>query len=1239
MRKPSYVLLSLLSLLWGCRSLAPSAGIDAAVKASRQAAAGDDPGVLWAAAAAGGPNQQHPSENERRGQGFGVASPVEGERTAFTCVAELPVVVPRRQTFLQERVTARTVPPAAFGDKTDNNAKASVGGSEGFHGSGITGGGGGVGAKGWQFRGRRPRESEAATFFNSLDENADGVLAEDEIREFVGYVGGSTLDDSSEILGGVSRVMGRLDTDSEEGIGLKELSSWINRLGSMLTVEEAADWVTHAVQLPPEVAEAFRSNSISAYDFPELVEDNGAGLYDLGIKRKFRKRIVKAIEVRLLGLGEEPPRPVLHPPSYLGSGKARIEWSAGDAGEGADDVGFIAASSSFVFVDSGLSPGKTYVYRVRAWNLIGHSEAPTAHVTTPPVPSLWKKPWRIISPWWRTGNSSAASLPPSPATETALGDGGKGSVEEERDIGPDGRGVWGWREVFGLACSVAAWLGWGATRMIQLMQAVLVLATLQANLTRLGAAYGRGGTGAAVRRNWAASLVWKVNRVVRRNRFISTSFMAVNNLLERAIGLPPSPHTPPGDGRRGLRRQHQTRDFRGGRLSSSSSHPSSGDISPRVEGEDDDWAGLGLSRIDEDCSGMGVGVYDDGSRRRERSNRYRFSRAGYHAGDGSSASPGGGGRLSRSPSVSPSGVRLQQQHQEYVRHNGVTSRSTQQQQQQRLYHDGERGGVRSRRMGRGESAETSPELNARSTAGAATADGGGGGLPPERRQRWDQDGVQDRHVSGASLASSSPLFSSSSSSSSILVQQQQQQQQQRPPLHPVHPPGSGSGSGNSLGSSFSPTDHSAEWYGDDTGAAAGAASAVADPGRWRRWFGFGWGYQTDPAVAGGAAGTSPGEEAAAAVEILNSRDPRSGEVVDEFVDDRGSSFSGNDDGDDGDGGGRSDDEFPGVGVGVGSGSESGGVGDDGEEDVGGVEMRPTLQRSGSSLQDLRRAMPHFRCRKGSVSRLALGLKKGEASGRDGWRREFDAAEACFSCRKRFKAVTRQRHHCGRCHRVFCSKHGYTPHLKGSVCTIPGKCICDFCLESLGGDGRGGSGGSRGEAAATKDGSEAGAVSVGSGIQSEGAGRKKERRFRWGTSTSFGQLRRIRRAPSDQSANENQSEETVSETDIGGGRGGGTNRFSRENYSIINPAAAPSDTPLPVNSGRAMTASPSADGSSSTTTVHDCRAAAAGGGDYNDPAAAEAAVERPEEFLTDGRRGRRGGGGWRGGLFGARRITR
>lgn len=37
----------------------------------------------------------------------------------------------------------------------------------------------------------------------------------------------------------------------------------------------------------------------------------------------------QAIEIRLLGLGDEPPRPVLRSPSYLGAGKARVEWSAG----------------------------------------------------------------------------------------------------------------------------------------------------------------------------------------------------------------------------------------------------------------------------------------------------------------------------------------------------------------------------------------------------------------------------------------------------------------------------------------------------------------------------------------------------------------------------------------------------------------------------------------------------------------------------------------------------------------------------------------------------------------------------------------------------------------------------------------------------------------------------------------------------------------------------------------------
>lgn len=71
-------------------------------------------------------------------------------------------------------------------------------------------------------------------------------------------------------------------------------SSRIKSFESILTVEEAVDWVTHAVQLPQEVAEAFRSNSVSGYDLLEFLDYDGRGLhYDLGIKRSYRKRIVQ----------------------------------------------------------------------------------------------------------------------------------------------------------------------------------------------------------------------------------------------------------------------------------------------------------------------------------------------------------------------------------------------------------------------------------------------------------------------------------------------------------------------------------------------------------------------------------------------------------------------------------------------------------------------------------------------------------------------------------------------------------------------------------------------------------------------------------------------------------------------------------------------------------------------------------------------------------------------------------
>ena len=40
--------------------------------------------------------------------------------------------------------------------------------------------------------------------------------------------------------------------------------------GTLLTVDEAAQWVLHAAQLPQEVADAFVNNMVTGYDFPEL---------------------------------------------------------------------------------------------------------------------------------------------------------------------------------------------------------------------------------------------------------------------------------------------------------------------------------------------------------------------------------------------------------------------------------------------------------------------------------------------------------------------------------------------------------------------------------------------------------------------------------------------------------------------------------------------------------------------------------------------------------------------------------------------------------------------------------------------------------------------------------------------------------------------------------------------------------------------------------------------------------
>ncbi|CAN0571442.1 unnamed protein product, partial [Ectocarpus sp. 12 AP-2014] len=96
----------------------------------------------------------------------------------------------------------------------------------------------------------------------------------------------------------------------------------------LLTVDEAAQWVLHAAQLPQEVADAFVNNMVTGYDFPELAARQGALLeQDLGITRPaFKRNLVRSMQWKLWGMGEEPAAPAGLRATSSACGAASLEW-------------------------------------------------------------------------------------------------------------------------------------------------------------------------------------------------------------------------------------------------------------------------------------------------------------------------------------------------------------------------------------------------------------------------------------------------------------------------------------------------------------------------------------------------------------------------------------------------------------------------------------------------------------------------------------------------------------------------------------------------------------------------------------------------------------------------------------------------------------------------------------------------------------------------------------------------
>ncbi|KAL0586239.1 hypothetical protein ABG067_004088 [Albugo candida] len=80
----------------------------------------------------------------------------------------------------------------------------------------------------------------------------------------------------------------------------------LDAVGSEMTVEDVADWISYSVQLP-QYAEFAKTHSISGGTLSLLIENNGARLSSIGIRDEIhRVQLLRFLKLRYAGLGERP---------------------------------------------------------------------------------------------------------------------------------------------------------------------------------------------------------------------------------------------------------------------------------------------------------------------------------------------------------------------------------------------------------------------------------------------------------------------------------------------------------------------------------------------------------------------------------------------------------------------------------------------------------------------------------------------------------------------------------------------------------------------------------------------------------------------------------------------------------------------------------------------------------------------------------------------------------------------
>jgi len=177
-------------------------------------------------------------------------------------------------------------------------------------------------------------DSSTSRFFRSIDSDGDGILEKPEMESFVREtIGGSAFDTSAEVEAGVDQVLEQLDRDHDDGLDRDDVLAHWMQLESLLTAEEVSEWVVHAVQLPNEIGGIFLDHLVTGYDFPELVDHGGEAIEsELGItKASHRKKIMRHINARMLGIGTVPTTPSQFRHTLESCSTVSLSWSKSTA--------------------------------------------------------------------------------------------------------------------------------------------------------------------------------------------------------------------------------------------------------------------------------------------------------------------------------------------------------------------------------------------------------------------------------------------------------------------------------------------------------------------------------------------------------------------------------------------------------------------------------------------------------------------------------------------------------------------------------------------------------------------------------------------------------------------------------------------------------------------------------------------------------------------------------------------